>query len=94
MYGYRNIEAHSWDYWFRGKSLSIAYSECVFVALVIRHAMRMRHIVICGVSGCTIFSHFISSKGAILKKEVMEHKMCVLIFYTTFARHVSIAKKN
>jgi len=27
----------------------------VFVVLVIQHAMAMSHIVICGLSGCTIF---------------------------------------
>jgi hypothetical protein len=31
----------------------ITYTESEFVALVIQHAMRMRHIVICGLSGCT-----------------------------------------
>jgi len=33
---------------------------CVFVALVIQQALRMRHIVICGLSVSTIFSHIIS----------------------------------
>jgi hypothetical protein len=43
-----------------GKKISITYSECVFVALVIQHAMRMRLIIICGLSGSTIFFHIIS----------------------------------
>jgi hypothetical protein len=34
---------------------SIIYSECVFVALGIQHAMRMCRIVICDLSGYTIF---------------------------------------
>ena len=39
---------------------SITFSECVFVALGIHHAMRMRHIVICGLPGSKVFSHIIS----------------------------------
>jgi len=38
---------------------NITYSESVFVTLDIQHAMGMRHTVICGLSGYTIFSHII-----------------------------------
>jgi len=33
----------------------MTHSECVSVALVIQHAMRMRYVVVCGLSGSTIF---------------------------------------
>jgi hypothetical protein len=44
----------------RGKTISITHSESVFAALVIRHTVRMRHIVIRGLPGFTIFFHIIS----------------------------------
>jgi len=56
----------------------------VFVALGNQHAMRMGHIGVCGLSGCTIFFHIISRFGKILEKKMAEHKMCVLIFSATF----------
>ena len=43
-----------------GKAINITYCECVFVALGIQHAMRMRHVAICGLPRSTIFSHIIS----------------------------------
>ena len=50
------------------KAISITYCKCVFVALVIQYAKRMRCnapccIVMYSLSGCAIFFHFISQKA-------------------------------
>ena len=57
---YRNTEARSCNHCCSGKAVSVTYSECAFVALIIHHAKRMRHIVICDPSGCTVFFHITS----------------------------------
>jgi hypothetical protein len=41
------------------KAITITYSECAYVVLVIQHAMRLRRIVIYGMSGCTLCFHII-----------------------------------
>jgi hypothetical protein len=50
------------------KVIRITYPECVFVALGIQHAMRMRQIVICSLPGSAIFFH-ITSYTARFSKE-------------------------
>ena len=60
MYVYRNIEVRSCNHCSRGNAIIITYSECVFVALGVQHAMRMHHIVICVLFGSTVFFHIIS----------------------------------
>ena len=44
IYILRHTEARLCNHCCSGKAVSITYSECVFVALVIQHAMRTRHI--------------------------------------------------
>ena len=56
----RNTEVRSCKYSCSGKAAGTIYSECMSVALVIQHAMQMCHIIVCGLSGSTIFFYIIS----------------------------------
>jgi hypothetical protein len=59
--------------------------------------MRMRQIVICGLSGSATFSYIIPQKKADFwgkKKNVIEHKMCILIFFANFAGTFFHSKKE
>ena len=63
--------AHSCKHCCHGKAVSITFSECVSVALVIQHAKHMHHIlllIICGLSSCTIFFRIVSRMAQILAK--------------------------
>jgi len=60
MYVQRNIEVRPDNHCCKGKAISITYSEYVFVALGTQHAMRLRYIVACGLSGCAVFFHVTS----------------------------------
>jgi hypothetical protein len=56
MYVLRNIEVRSRNHYCSGKAISITYSECVLVALLIQHVTRISHIAICGLPRSTIFA--------------------------------------
>ena len=83
MYISLNIEVRSCNHCGSGKAISITYSESVAIVLGIQHAMRLRHIVICGLPGFTIF-YYITSYTLRFSKKVVEHKICVYTFSTNF----------
>jgi hypothetical protein len=77
------------------KTLSIKYSECVSVALVIKHAQLMRHIVPCGLSGTTkFFCHYLTNCTNFGGKKVSERIKCVLIFFIAFVWNISHSEKH
>jgi len=54
-----NIEACLCNHCCSGKAISIAYSEYVFIALGIQHAICICQNATCGLPSSTIFFHFI-----------------------------------
>ena len=83
MYVQRNTKACSCNHFCYGKAVNSTYSEYVFVALGIQHA-------IC----CKIFFSRLPHKRQDLKRNVTEHKMCVLNFSTNVVWNICHSKKN
>jgi hypothetical protein len=72
------------------------YTFRVSVALVIQHVKHMCYIMLSSVAcmAPSYFSTLSSHKPHDLRKTLIEHKMCVLIFSTTFVWNISHSKKK
>jgi hypothetical protein len=82
-----NIEARLPNYCCRVKTISIAYSERVFVALVIQRVKRLHHSVFLSVV-CPCLPYFLTlshKRHDFRGGKMIESKMCVLIFCTTYS---------
>ena len=66
--------------------MSITYSACVSVALVIQHAKRVRTIVLSFMACLALpyFSTLFHKVQYFWEKKIIVHKMCVLIFSTNY----------
>jgi len=71
---YKKIEARSCNHYCRRQAKSVIYSECVFVALGILHAIRMSYLR--PVRLYITFPQYIIN-GKIFEKKVIEYKMRV-----------------
>ena len=85
MYVQRNTEARSCNHCCRGKSIHFTEYKCVFVDLDNKYAQRMRRLVFSPLA-CLAYPYFSKSsqKQQVFRENVIEHKMFVLIFSTTF----------
>jgi len=91
MYYNVTLGARSCGHCYRGKAISITGT---LVALGIQNAMRIRHIVIRGLSATTKFFHFISLKALFWKKNYGTKKKRVFYFLYKFRlKHFSFQEE-
>jgi len=84
----RNIEPRSCNHDWRGKAISIIYSECVYVALIIQQAMRIRIVLSCVACLAVPYLSKYLEKGTIYSETLLRKKW-IFIFSKIFVWHIS-----
>jgi hypothetical protein len=78
----RNIEKCLRNHCYRGKAVSITYSECVSVALGIKHAKCTRRILLSSVACLTLpYLFSLSFKRHDFRERAIECKICFVFLY-------------
>jgi hypothetical protein len=89
-----NIEARSCNLCCSVKAKGITYCECVFVALGIQRAIRMRQIVICGMPRPTKFFYIVINEKSFEKKSYRKKTTCLDLFYNFFLKTILILTRT
>jgi hypothetical protein len=79
MYVGRHTEARSCNHSCSRRAISITYSECVFVALGIQHAMRICRIVMWPIRLHNIFLH------CLINGTIFEYKLLKIKYFFKFS---------
>ena len=88
---YCNVTALSYNHCCNAKAISIIYFVCVSEVLCI--AKRMRRIVVCGLSGRTIFFHITSQMAWFKKKSYEIQNVCLDFLYNFRLKRFSFWEK-
>jgi len=84
-----NTEEHWCNHFYLAKTITNTYSECVYVVSVTHHAMRMRRIIICGMSESNTYFHIISQTARFSEKCYWTWNACFDFVYNFCPKHFS-----